>query len=122
MPDLVIGQLVGRGDQRWQRHSAISWEECRVSALVRRLFRLQGVEPTTGRRHSIAPGGRAQNVAGAQNVVCARKTTDTPAPGAPPGTRLDPGCPMAPPPPTSAGKPRPRARGSGGRAVLPLVP
>jgi Family of unknown function (DUF6459) len=29
---------------------------------------------------------------------------------------------MTPPPPTSAGKPRPRARGSGGRAVLPLVP
>ena len=29
---------------------------------------------------------------------------------------------MTPPPPTSAGKPRPRVRGSGGRAVLPLVP
>src|ERR1700728_1832711 len=29
---------------------------------------------------------------------------------------------MTPPPPTSAGKPRPRIRGSGGRAVLPLVP
>lgn len=29
---------------------------------------------------------------------------------------------MTPPPPTSAGKPRPRARGSEGRAVLPLVP
>ena len=29
---------------------------------------------------------------------------------------------MTPPPPTSAGKPRPRVRGSEGRAVLPLVP
>jgi hypothetical protein len=29
---------------------------------------------------------------------------------------------MTPPPPTSAGEPRPRVRGSGGRAVLPLVP
>src|SRR5580693_5493120 len=29
---------------------------------------------------------------------------------------------MTPPPPTSAGEPRPRARGSGGPAVLPLVP
>ena len=29
---------------------------------------------------------------------------------------------MTPPPPTSAGKPRPRVRGSGDRAVLPLVP
>jgi Family of unknown function (DUF6459) len=29
---------------------------------------------------------------------------------------------MTPPPPTSAGDPRPRARGSEGRAVLPLVP
>jgi Family of unknown function (DUF6459) len=29
---------------------------------------------------------------------------------------------MTPPPPTSAGKPRPPVRGSGGRAVLPLVP
>jgi len=29
---------------------------------------------------------------------------------------------MTPPPPTSASKPRPRVRGSGDRAVLPLVP
>jgi hypothetical protein len=29
---------------------------------------------------------------------------------------------MTPPPPTSAGEPRPRVRGSGDRAVLPLVP
>src|SRR5208282_3230497 len=29
---------------------------------------------------------------------------------------------MTPPPPTSAGDPRPRARGSGGSAVMPLVP